>query len=176
MELFKAIESRLSYRGAFLPDAVPRADLQRIVAAGILAPSGYNAQSTSFVIVDEPQLIAEIARITGNDVIRGAPALVVVVMDLEPPPGKVTWFGVEDYAAAAENMLLAVTALGYASVWMDGLLRKEGRARRIGQLLGVPDRREVRVVMPIGRPAERWVQAERKPFGERAWFNGWRRE
>ena len=35
-------------------------------------------------------------------------------------------------------MLLAITALGYATVWIDGALRAEDRAQRIGQLLGVP--------------------------------------
>jgi hypothetical protein len=35
-------------------------------------------------------------------------------------------------------MLLAVTALGYASVWLQGALCVEGRAGRIAALLGVP--------------------------------------
>jgi nitroreductase len=173
MDLFEAIERRHSYRGAFAPQRVPRTDLERIVAAGIRAPSGYNAQSTSFVIVDDPALLARLAEITGSALIGGAPAAVVVVMDPDATADKDFRFGIEDYAAAAENMLLAATALGYASVWLDGMLRREGRAAKVGALLGVPGSREVRVILPIGIPAERGVQREKKPFAERARFNAW---
>ncbi|MGA2976522.1 MAG: nitroreductase family protein [Spirochaetia bacterium] len=171
MDVFKAIEARHSYRSGFSPTPVPRKDLERIVRAGIQAPSGYNAQTTSFVIVDEPALIKEMARIAENDVIAAAPAAVVCVMDpRETEPGRLRC-GVEDYSAAVENMLLAVTALGYASVWIDGILREEERAARIGALLSVPRRQVVRAILPIGKPTEQGKQAEKKPFGERAWFN-----
>jgi nitroreductase len=173
MDVFEAIERRHSYRGAFAPRRVPRADLERVVAAGIRAPSGYNGQSTSFVIVDDAALLARIAEITGSALIGAAPAAIVVVMDPDAPPDKRLRFGVEDYAAAAENMLLAVTALGYATVWLDGMLRTEDRAAKVGALLGVPAAREVRVILPVGAPAEHWMQREKKPFAERAWFNAW---
>ncbi len=171
MELFEAIERRHSYRAAFARRPVPRADLTRIVQAGIRAPSGYNGQSTSFVIVDDAGLIARIGGITGNDTIGRAPALIAVVMDLATE--REIFFGVEDYAAATENILLAVTALGYASVWVDGALRRDGRADAVGELLGVPQGRVVRVVLPVGAPSQTRQQKEKKPFAERAWFNRW---
>ena len=173
MDVFEAIARRHSYRGAFAPRAVPRADLERIVGAGIRAPSGYNGQSTSFVIVDDPAILPRLGEVTGSALIAGAPAAIVVVMDPDATPQKDFRFGVEDYAAAVENMLLAVTALGYATVWMDGLLRREGRAARVGALLGVPAAREVRVILPLGAPLEAGTQKEKKPFVERAWFNAW---
>ncbi len=173
MDVFEAIERRHSYRGAFASKPVPRADLERIVAAGIRAPSGYNGQSTSFVIVDDASLLARMADSTGSALIGGAPAAVVVVMDPDATPDRDFRFGVEDYAAAVENMLLAVTALGYAACWLDGMLRLEGRAAKVGALLGVPGQRTVRVILPIGVPAERGQQREKKPFAERAWFNAW---
>jgi len=171
MELFDAIDKRHSYRGRFEPRAVPREDLRRMVQAGLQAPSGYNAQSTSFVIVDEPELLAAVAQIVPGDVVKDAPSAIVCVMDPHAAPDKEFDFGVEDYAAAVENVLLAATALGYASVWIDGVLRRENRAARLGELLGIPRGREVRVLLPVGVPAEARAQRERKPFGERAWFN-----
>jgi len=173
MDVFEAIARRHSYRGAFAPRAVPRGDLERIVGAGIQAPSGYNGQSTSFVIVDDPALLERLAEVTGSTLIAGAPAAIVVVMDPDATSGKDFRFGVEDYAAAAENMLLAVTALGYATVWLDGLLRREDRAAKVGALLGVPASREVRVILPLGVPVEAMRQREKRPFAERAWFNAW---
>jgi nitroreductase len=68
-------------------------------------------------------------------------------------------------------MLPAVTALGYATVWIDGALRFEKRAARIAALLGVPAERTVRILLPLGVAAEPGAQREKLPFEKRAWFN-----
>ena len=176
MELFDAIQKRHSYRGGFLAQAVPRRDLRRMVQAGLQAPSGYNGQSTSFVVVDEPSLLAAVADIVPGDVVRHAPALIVCIADPLATRDRTFSFFIEDYAAAVENVLLAATALGYATVWIDGSLRSERRAERLGSLLGVPEGLEVRVILPVGVPAEERAQREKKPFAERAWFNGYRKD
>ena len=62
-------------------------------------------------------------------------------------------------------------ALGYASVWLDGALRAEDRAARIGRLLGVPAGRTVRILLPLGVPAEPGQQQGKTPLRPRAWFN-----
>jgi nitroreductase len=169
VELFDVIRSRHSYRGSYSPGGVPREDLKKIVQAGIQAPSGYNGQSTSFVIVDDTKLLEQIGSILGKP--NFGPAAIIVVMNPNATSDKEYSFGVEDYAAATENILLAATALGYATVWIDGNLRRERRAERIGEVLGVPTGRTVRVVLPMGRPAEKRSQNQKKPFEERAWFN-----
>ena len=175
MDLFEAIEKRHSYRGPFVPKPVPREDLRKIVQAGILAPSGYNGQSTSFVIVDDSAILEQMGEITGNAAIKAAPAAVVAVADPQATANQAFSFFAEDYSAAAENMLLAATALGYGSVWVDGVLRRDGIAEKLGDLLGVPDGRIVRVVFPVGVPTEPGTQKPKKPFAERAWFNGWQK-
>jgi nitroreductase len=173
MDVFEAIARRYSYRGAFQEVDIPRADLCRIVQAGIQAPSGCNAQTTSFVMVDDLRLMQRIAEVVGSPVVHNARAMIVCIAD-HRPVYKGKSFGVEDCAAAVENMLLAVTALGYATVWIDGALRIEGRAGRIADILEVPDEREVRILLPLGVPAEPGIQKEKLPFNERAWFNGYR--
>jgi len=165
MDVFEAIARRHSYRGAYLDKTVPREDLRKIVQAGVQAPSGCNAQSTSFVIIDDPAVMARLREI----VPISAPAAIACVVD-PTPVYKNTAFEIEDCAAAVENMLLAITALGYASVWLDGVLRG-GKGDQIGQLLGVPEGRRVQVLLPVGIPAEQGTQREKKPFEERAWFN-----
>jgi len=57
MDIFEAIAKRYSYRGEFTLAPVPRSDLEKIVQAGIQAPSGCNEQVVSFVIIDEAQLL-----------------------------------------------------------------------------------------------------------------------
>jgi nitroreductase len=170
MDLFEAISTRYSYRGEFTTATVPREDLDKIVRAGIQAPSGCNAQVVSFVIVDDPRLLGQIAEIVDRPVCRTAKAMIVCVTDPRPAHGDIS-FAVEDCAAAVENLLLAIAALGYASVWLDGALRAEDRAARIGRLLGVPTEHTVRILLPIGIAAEPGRQRERLPFQRRAWFN-----
>jgi nitroreductase len=170
MDLFDAIAARYSYRGSFTNAPVPRADLIKIVEAGIQAPSGNNEQTTSFVIVDEPGILRQIATLLDRPVCNTAQAMIACVIDPRPVLGN--WsFAVEDCAAAVENMLLAVTALGYATVWLDGALRRDEMAARIGRLLGVPAGRTVRILLPLGVAAEPGRQQERLPFAQRAWFN-----
>ena len=104
--------------------------------------------------------------------VQDAKAVVACVTSVNPEPVyHGMHFEVEDCSAAVENMLLAVTALGYATVWIDGALRREGRAERINSLLGIPPGRTVRVILPIGVPAGEGPRKEKKPFEERAWFN-----
>ena len=139
MDLFDAIAKRYSYRGDFADSPVPRADLEKIVQAGIQAPSACNAQVVSFVIVDDPQLVRQVAEILDKPFCLTAKAMIVCVADPRPVYSNLS-FAAEDCAAAVENVLLAITALGYASVWLDGVVRAENRAVRLGQLLGVPRR------------------------------------
>jgi nitroreductase len=48
-------------------------------------------------------------------------------------------------------MWLALTAIGLASVWLDGVIRGKVGVE-IGKLLKVPTNLEVRVLLPIGFP------------------------
>ena len=170
MEVFETIGKRHSYRGDFTSQPIPREDLKKIVQAGIQAPSGCNAQTTSFVIVDDPALIRQIGDIVDKPVARKAQAIILCIVEHRPVYQK--WsFGVEDCAAAVENILLAITALGYATVWIDGALIVEVRAWKIAKIAKVPDNREVRVLLPVGVPTEIVQQRERHDFSTRAWFN-----
>jgi nitroreductase len=170
MDVFEAIKKRHSYRGNFKDEPVPREDLKKIVQAGIQAPSGRNEQTTDFVIVDDPALIREIADIVQKPFIKTAKAMIACIVEPRPVYKGIS-FEVEDCAAAVENMLLAITASGYASVWIDGNIRVEGKSERISTLLKVPAPKYVRILLPLGVPVEQWAQKEKKPFTRRAWFN-----
>jgi len=170
MDLFEAIAKRYSYRGPFTDAPVPREDLCKIVQAGIQAPSARNEQVAQFVVVDDPKLLAEIARIVDRPVCQTARAMIVCVTDNRAVYKGIA-FPVEDCAAAVENMLLVITALGYASVWLDGVLRFDDLGRQIGRLLGVPDELTVRILLPVGVAATPGTQRERLPLEKRAWFN-----
>ncbi len=172
MDLFEAIAKRHSYRGEFLDARVPREHLTRIVEAGLKAPSGKNCQTTTFVIVDHPDLVSQIAAMSSGKAMQTAKAYIAcIVNDPHIPVMGDTSFEVEDCSAAVENMLLAITAMGYASVWVDGWLRGEGRAGKIGGLLKLPQGKRIRIILPIGTPAEKLAPPPKKPFSSRAWYN-----
>jgi nitroreductase len=169
MELFETIKSRYSYRGAFLDKKIPQEDLRKIVQAGIDAPTGCNAQSVSFVIVDDPATIQAIAKETEKKHCKTAQAMIVCVCDKTPAYGNLSFF-IEDCAAATQNMLLAITALGYATVWIDGAIRG-AIAAKIAEILSVPKDKEVRILLPIGIPETPGKPNTKKTFEQRAWFN-----
>lgn len=173
MDLFEALEKRRSYRGPFQDRPVPREALRRILQAGLAAPSGRNMQTTSFVAVDDPDLVERIRAIPGgNQAVREARAYIACIMDEEAQAVyEGHSFQVEDCAAAVENMFLAATALGYGTVWIDGWLRLQGRAALLGALLGLPAGKLVRVLLPLGVPAASVPAPPKRPFSERAWFN-----
>jgi nitroreductase len=175
MDLFEAIKKRHSYRGAFSDAPVPREDFQKIVQAGLDAPSGKNCQTTRFVIVDNPALLEQISQMhPANKAMQQAKGFIACIIDKQPEAVyEGLEFQVEDCAAAVENMLLAITAMGYASVWVDGWLRRDGRNEKIAALVGAPDSKIVRILLPIGVPAEEYKQPKKMPFEERAWFNSY---
>lgn len=152
MDALEAIRKRRSIRG-YTDEAVPKADLETIVDAGRLAATGSNRQPWDFVIVTDRAMIGQF-RVSGTW-IASAAAVIVVVMD----PGSRWW--IEDGAAAIENMLLASTALGYGSCWVEGDVLP--REEQIKILLGVPDEKRVMALIPIGVAAET-PAPEKKPL------------
>jgi len=173
MELFDAICLRHSYRGPMENTPVPREDLERIVGAGIRAPSGKNAQTTQFVIIDDPELLHALHDLhPANKAMQQAPAMIACIIDKQAEKVYEGYdFQLEDCAAATENMLLAITALGYASVWIDGWLRLKGRGEAVASLLNLPPEKKVQILLPVGRPTEQWEQKERHPFSTRVTYN-----
>ena len=173
MEFYDVVKARYSYRGRFKEQPVPDEHLRKIVRAGLDAPSGVNLQTTEFVIVTDAAKVRELAAIAGRESMATAPAVIVALCDTGASYKGLS-FWLEDCAAATENMLLAIAALGYASCWIDGALRRERRAEKVAQLLGAPPSRTARIMLPLGVPAEAGPRKEKKPFSERAWFNAYK--
>ena len=100
-------------------------------------------------------------------VVLGLCGAACVVIAVVMTPGKTPSggnFWVEDCAACVENMLLAIVALGYASVWVEGtLLRKQ---RWLKDLLGVPNGKRPYVLLPVGHPASPGEMAPKRPLQE----------
>jgi len=176
MDMMKTILTRRSYRGKYLPHPVPREHLQAILEAGLAAPSGCNKQTTSLIAVDDPQLLEALHSVITPPIGETAPAMICVLA--QPIIAyRDRCFAVQDYAAAIENMLLAIEALGYASCWIEGHITDTDRiGRKMADILGVPEDMELVCFLPVGKAAESVKAPVKKPFEERAWFNGFRGE
>lgn len=170
------IGKRTSYRGRYKNDAVPRDALKAIMEAGLSAPSGCNKQTTSLIAVDEPELLAEIKAMIDPPICETASALICVLTQ-RVCAYRDRCFSVQDYSAAIENMLLAIRALGYESCWYEGHITDEDKlGEKIAKRLGVPDDYELVCILPVGAAADPLKNAVKKPFEERAWFNGFKAE
>ena len=146
MDVFEAINSRRSIR-SYSSDPVPRAVLEKIVAAGVEAPSGCNMQLRQYVIVDAPATMEQLR--LASTAMTGAPAAIVLLV--EPRGTKFGEYYIQDASAAMQNMLLASVALGYGACWIEGAVRHH--EERLRPVLAVPDTLRVWSIMPVGKPA-----------------------
>ncbi len=204
MNVFDAIKGRKSIR-RFKQAPVPDGDINKILDAGMLAPSANNTQPWSFVVIKDKMLLAKMADAARDMIDRmvpfaesekqaqrlaayksnyytffeHAPVVIVVFMEaydagtnrilskmgyssedikrLRPLPG------LQSVAAAIQNMLLAIHALGYGSCWMTGpLVAQEG----FEKLLGYGKEKFVAALLPVGVPDEDPPARSRKPLEE----------
>lgn len=176
MDALECIATRHSYRQPFQATPVPRADLQQILQAGLDAPSGCNKQTTQFIAVDDPAILAKVRKVNSMPAVQTAPALLFCLIDREPEPAyNGCAFQIEDCAAAVQNMLLAIHALGYASVWVQGGLSIDGQAEALAAILGVPDAKKVFILLPVGLPQEVVSGPPKLPAKARVFFNGYKK-
>lgn len=172
MTTFEAMKARRSYRGKYLSAAVPREHLKQILEAGYHAPSGCNKQTTSFIAVDDPDVMRKLHAVIQPPIGETAPAM-ICVLTRKIIAYRDRTFYIQDYSAAIENMLLTITDLGYASCWIEGHVTDVDRiGYQMQKILGVPDEYELVCFLPVGIPAEEVKAVKKKPFAGRAWLNG----
>jgi len=175
MTATQVMKERTSYRGKYKNNPVPRDDLKKIMETGLCAPSGCNTQTTSLIAVDDADVLKKLRDVIEPEFVVSAPALICVLTQAIPA-FKDVCFNVQDYSAAIENMLLAIVELGYQSCWVEGQITDEHKiGKKMAEILGVPDDYELICFLPVGVADKPIKHVRRKPFEERAWFNGFRK-
>lgn len=117
MELMQGLLERRSCK-RYRPDPVPREVLEKIVEAGLYAPSGRNLQAPIILAVTNRELRDRLsalnAQIMGadSDPFYGAPAVLVVLAK------KDVRTRVYDGSLVMGNLMLAAEALGVNSCWI----------------------------------------------------------
>jgi nitroreductase len=154
MDAMEAIRKRRSVR-QYTGEPIPREDLEKIVDAGRLAATGSNKQPWEFIVITERTMIEHLK--VAAAWMDKAGAIIAVVMD----PASRWW--VEDGSAAVENILIASTALGYGSCWLEGYTLP--REQEFKALLGIPENKRLFTLLPLGVPAK-WPEKEKKSLQE----------
>ncbi len=149
-----AISARTSIR-AYQDRPVGADTVELLLRAAMSAPSARNRQPWAFIVVDDKDLLRQLAdSLPYAQSAAAAPMAVVVCGVLTESQGATNagWW-VQDAAAASENLLLAAHAVGLGAVW-TGVYSYEDRVRAVRNVLGLPRHVVPLNVIPIGYPAE----------------------
>jgi nitroreductase len=150
-DAISVIHSRRSVRN-FTGQAVSMGLLDKIVRAGMAAPSAVNMQPWSFVVVTYRQTLDML-----NDglpyakMLEKAGAAIIVCAIPEKAYDGLKEFAVIDSTLAGENILLAAEALGLGAVW-TAAYPYEDRMNVVRKVLGIPTNIIPLNVIPIGYP------------------------
>jgi nitroreductase len=146
----KAIFARRSVR-AYTGEPVSREVITELLEAGMAAPSSNNRKPWHFVVVRERATLAKLAEAHPHGkMLGGAAAAIAVCGDTTIAPD----FWIQDCAAATENILVAVAALGLGAVWL-GCHPREDRVVSIRAVLGIPENIGILSLISIGHPGEK---------------------
>ena len=144
MDVYQCIRSRLTVR-SFKPDPVPERVVRRMLQAARWSASARNRQPWNFVIVQNPETLAQIGAIASSGgFIGGAPLAVAVVMDRSGRP---------EFDAGRSLQLMELAA------WDEGVggcvagVRGEENEMVKG-LLGIPEDKDLVTVMAFGYPTD----------------------
>ena len=131
--------SRLNHALDELP---PRELIERVIEAGRAAPSGGNSQTTHFIVITKPSVLAELAALVQNEFAQmeaGSDAYQSIVNSINASKkGNYAFHynapvlivtankknygnAVADSACALENMMIAANALDLGACWINQL-------------------------------------------------------
>ena len=172
--MLEIIKNRTSYRGEYKNIDVKREDLIKIMEAGLAAPSGCNKQTVSLIAVYDKEILHKLYEVIKPKAAETALAM-ICVLSQKIIAYRDRCFSVQDYSASIQNMLLAAVALGYQSCWYEGHITDTDKiGRKMADILNVPNDYELVCFLPIGIASQPIKYVDKKPFAERAWFNGFK--
>lgn len=151
MELYDGLLSRRSIR-KFNSASISDEQLEKILRAGMAAPSAANKQPWHFIVVKEKKTMIGIMKIHPYaQMLEQSPIALIVCGDVEE--AYQDGYMVVDTSAATQNVLLAAHALGLGAVWI-GIWPEEDRVYKLTQMFNLPDNIVPMHAVAIGFPGE----------------------
>lgn len=158
MELTDLILKRRSVR-KYTNEDIPADKIERILQAGLLAPTSKNRKPCEFVVVRDRDTICKLskAKASGAGMLSECNAAVVVLANTEKAD---TW--IEDSSIALSYMDLMAAEQGIGSCWCQIHLRFDANGTdaetRVRNILSLPEKYRIVGILSLGIPAE-----EREP-------------
>ncbi len=145
----RSILARRSIR-QYTSQPVQEEQLEKLLEAGMAAPSARNRKPWHFVVVTGRDRLNQLSEAHPyGDMLKQAPAAIAVCGDTAISPD----YWVQDCSAATENILIAAASIGLGSVWLGCHPRRE-RVEAIKEVLEIPENTEVLSLIAIGHPGE----------------------
>lgn len=143
---------------------VRQEDLEKILLAGIYAPTGKNTQLMRFMIIegDSPRRDILAKYITRSFYLKSAPLLIVVLSDKDAFAHQIK--DAQSMGACVQNMLLAAHSLGLGSVWIGEIF--DAQKEFLPELGLDPARYDFHAVVCLGEPEAVPKAPERKALEE----------
>jgi len=125
----------------FTEGAIPAADLDRIIQAGVRAPSARNLQPWYFTVVQNQSLAKKMV----SDIVDGNVLIIVSAAG----DGKTNGVQILDCALAVESIYLAAQALGYGSRIYTGPM--DNLNKNLKAELGLPSGHSAVALVRVGK-------------------------
>ena len=133
---------------------IPAEMFNDLFEAAMSAPSAVAKDPWHFLLIRDRKALDNIVKILPNgQMLRQAPAAVVVCGDINKAHANEISYMLQDLSAAVENLLLAATALGLGSCWL-GMHPRPDRIDGIRSLFSLPENIIPMCGIALGWPAE----------------------
>jgi nitroreductase len=134
---------------------IPGEMFNDLLEAAMAAPSAVAKDPWHFLLIRERKTLDKIVKILPNgQMLRQAPAAVIICGDINKANINEVSYLLQDLSAAAENLLLAATALGLGSCWL-GMHPRPDRLDGIRSLFSLPENIIPMCGIALGWPAEK---------------------
>ena len=125
--------------------------LDLLLQAGMAAPSAMNCKPWEFIVVTDPEKLAQLRkRLVFGD--RNAPAAIVVCGNpalSTNPAARLFW--VQDCSAATQNILIAAAGLGLGTVWI-GIHPVAQFVKTVRDIVSIPRKVTPLCIIYVGYP------------------------
>lgn len=156
--VLKNISERKSVR-TYTDQKVEKEDLEKLLRAGMSAPSAVNAQPWAFIAIDDRETLDKLGELLPfAKMLKQAQAAIIVCGDMKKAlEGEGQEYWIQDCSAATQNILLAAESLGLGAVW-TGVYPKKERMETVRKEISLPEHIIPLCVIPIG-----WQTGKEKP-------------
>lgn len=148
------IFSRRSVRSYIKNKPIPKKVINDILEAAMAAPSAVNKRSYEFIVIDDINLLKKASECLPHGKFLAEASLGLIVCgNIKQAHNESIGYLLQDCSAAIENILIAVSILGFGACWL-GIYPEEERIQDIRTIFSLPADIIPISAIPIGYPGQ----------------------